>query len=300
MSNDRGLFQPSHTWGPSARWARRKSQIRLGIRKALLSAVLTVAVMAPVRARVEQPGGQAGVERAQATAALQQMQVATAKQAEAVVALQRRQAPEAAQRQAQEEAVRRAQALALQQQATTAAQVQGQAQAAAQAQAEAAALQQRQAEEAAARQAAQAAAQRQAAQTLAAPQGQQFVQPPGGFVASIEQSILSTVNQQRAATGRSPLQLDPTLTATARAHSAQMSEGNRLFHSADLSAGAPPKWRALGENVAMSTSVDTVNARFMESPAHRANILGDFDRVGIGVAVARGRIWVTQEFMQTS
>jgi uncharacterized protein YkwD len=293
MSNDRGSFQPSHTWGLSA---RTKSQIRLGIRKALLSAVLTVAVVAPVRARVQQAAGrQVGVARAQATAALQQMQVATAKQAEAVVALQQKQAQEAAVRQAQEEAARQAQALALLQQQAEAA-AQQQAQAAAQQQAEAAALQQRQAQEAAAKQA-QAAAQRQA---QAAAQGQQFVQPPAGSQSAIERSILNTVNQQRAAAGLSALQLDPTLTATARAHSAQMSDGNRLFHTTDLSAGAPPKWRTLGENVAMSTSLDSVNARFMESPTHRANILGNFDRVGIGVTVAGGRIWVTQEFMQTS
>jgi len=286
MSNDRGLFHFSHTWGSGLPWARRRSQIWLGIRKAAMAAAVTAAVVSPVRARLAQSGTrQAGADRAQATAALQQMQTTTAKQAETVVAIQQKQAQEAAARQAQEEAARQAQALALQQ---------AQAQAAAQQQAQAAALQQQQAQEAAARQA-QIAAQRQA-QAAA----QLAIKPSADVLSPIERTILNALNADRAAAGLAPLQLDSTLVATARAHSAEMSGGNRLFHTTDLGAVAPQKWRALGENVAMSTSLDAVNPRLMESATHRANILGNFDRVGIGVVVVGGRIWITQEFMQTS
>ncbi|HEY8202834.1 MAG TPA: CAP domain-containing protein [Actinomycetota bacterium] len=261
-----------------------------------MAAAVTIAVVSPVRARLEQAGDrQAGIEQAQAAAALQQMQTATAKQAEAVIGLQQKQAQEAAARQAQEEAARQAQALALEQaQAQAAALQQAQAQAAAQQQAVAASLQQKQAQEAAARQA-QIAAQRQAQASA-----QQAIHPAGDVLSPIERSILNTLNADRVVAGLAPLQLDPTLVATARAHSAQMSAGNRLFHTTDLAAGAPPKWRTLGENVAMSTSLNALNARLMQSPTHRGNILGDFDRVGIGVVVAGGRIWATQEFMQAA
>ena len=297
MSNDRGLFHFSHTWGSGLPWARRRSQIWLGIRKAAMAAAVTAAVVSPVRARLAQSGTrQAGADRAQATAALQQMQTTTAKQAETVVAIQQKQAQEAAARQAQEETARQAQALALQQQvqAQALALQQAQAQAAAQQQAQAAALQQQQAQEAAARQA-QIAAQRQA-QAAA----QLAIKPSADVLSPIERTILNALNADRAAAGLAPLQLDSTLVATARAHSAEMSGGNRLFHTTDLGAVAPQKWRALGENVAMSTSLDAVNPRLMESATHRANILGNFDRVGIGVVVVGGRIWITQEFMQTS
>ena len=37
----------------------------------------------------------------------------------------------------------------------------------------------------------------------------------------------------------------------------------------------------------------------MASPSHRANILGDYNQVGIGVSVADdGRLWVTVVFMK--
>src|SRR5436305_2032033 len=101
MSNDRGLFQPRHTWGLRA---RRKPPFRLGIRKAALTAALAVAVVVPAQARLEQSAQQHVGEQAQATAALQQMQAATVKQAEAVLALQHMRAQEAALKQAQEEA----------------------------------------------------------------------------------------------------------------------------------------------------------------------------------------------------
>src|SRR5947199_159277 len=217
MSNDRGLFHFSHTWGSGLPWARRRSQIWLGIRKAAMAAAVTAAVVSPVRARLAQSGTrQAGADRAQA---------------------------------------------------------------AAQQQAQAAALQQQQAQEAAARQA-QIAAQRQA-QAAA----QLAIKPSADVLSPIERTILNALNADRAAAGLAPLQLDSTLVATARAHSAEMSGGNRLFHTTDLGAVAPQKWRALGENVAMSTSLDAVNPRLMESATHRANILGNFDRVGIGVVV---------------
>lgn len=306
MSTARGLFQRclrNHTWGPAPFWARRGPQVRLAIRKTALTAVLTVAVVAPLRARLQETGGQQGGQKAQAASALLQMRTTTEKQADAVVLLQRQQAQEAALRLAQEEAARQAQAIAAQQQAEALAAQQ--AQVAAQQAAEAAALQQRQAQEAAAARRAQEEAQRQAqaaqrqAQAAAAQEAGAIL-PAADSLSPLERSIFNTVNQQRAAAGLGPLQIDYTLVAAARAHSAQMSAGNRLFHTTNLAAAAPSKWRTLGENVAMSTSVDTMNARLLESPVHRGNILGNFDHIGVGVVVVGNKFWVTQEFMATS
>jgi uncharacterized protein YkwD len=312
MSNARGLFRrclPSHTCGPNSLWARRGPQVRMAIRKTALTVVLTIAVVTPLRARLEQPGdagGQQGGQKAQTASALVQMKGATAKQADVVTLLRRQQEQEAALRRAQEEAARQALALAAQQQAEALAAQQ--AQLAAQQAAEAAAAQQRQVQEAAAAAAArraQEAAQRQAeaAQRKAeAAAGAEagFIQPAADTLTPLERSIFNTVNQQRASAGLGPLRIDYTLVAAARSHSARMSAGNRLFHSSNLAAAAPSAWRKLGENVAMSTSVDTMNSRLMESPIHRDNILGNFDHIGVGAVVVGNKIWVTQEFMATS
>jgi uncharacterized protein YkwD len=34
----------------------------------------------------------------------------------------------------------------------------------------------------------------------------------------------------------------------------------------------------------------------MASPPHRANILGNFTHMGVGVVIANGRFWVTERF----
>jgi hypothetical protein len=38
----------------------------------------------------------------------------------------------------------------------------------------------------------------------------------------------------------------------------------------------------------------------MDSPGHRANVLGDYDRVGIGIVFDGATIFVTEEFWKTA
>ncbi|MFN2389095.1 MAG: CAP domain-containing protein, partial [Actinomycetota bacterium] len=54
-------------------------------------------------------------------------------------------------------------------------------------------------------------------------------------------------------------------------------------------------WRVLGENVGMGGSPRSLHAAFMDSQAHRRNILEpDFVRVGIGTKKdSDGALWVT-------
>ncbi|MGH2703523.1 MAG: CAP domain-containing protein [Actinomycetota bacterium] len=41
-------------------------------------------------------------------------------------------------------------------------------------------------------------------------------------------------------------------------------------------------WQALGENVGVGGDVEALHRAFMDSPGHRTNFLGDYERVGIG------------------
>jgi hypothetical protein len=51
-------------------------------------------------------------------------------------------------------------------------------------------------------------------------------------------------------------------------------------------AAMDPQWQALGENVGYGPSAGSIESAFMASPEHRANILGNYTQIGVGVAVA--------------
>jgi uncharacterized protein YkwD len=98
------------------------------------------------------------------------------------------------------------------------------------------------------------------------------------------------------------LAADIGLIASARGHTAGMVELGELFHSTsgELTSYASD-WELLGENVGRGPSVEAIHQAFMESESHRANVLGDFDRMGVGIARADdGTLFATVVFMRRS
>ena len=111
-------------------------------------------------------------------------------------------------------------------------------------------------------------------------------------------NILSAVNSQRAAHGLRPYVLRSDLSSVAYGWSRHMASTSSLSHNPGLTTQIT-NWRWVGENVGYGPDWSTVMAAFMASPAHRANILDhDFTEIGIGVVVAGGRVWITQDFRQ--
>lgn len=112
-----------------------------------------------------------------------------------------------------------------------------------------------------------------------------------------EQQFLSQVNGHRANVGLAPLRITADLTDAARAQSQRMASQNELFHTPDLGS-AVGGWLRLGENVGYGGSVAVIDDALINSPGHRANILGSaFTQIGLGVVKAStGRVWVTQIF----
>jgi hypothetical protein len=94
--------------------------------------------------------------------------------------------------------------------------------------------------------------------------------------------------------------MDVQSTRVARAHAAEMADRGSIYHRTDLRAGMPTCWSRIGENVGVGGNVATLHRAFMDSPGHRANILGLFDRVGIGVTWQDGRLWVAVEFLDAT
>ena len=134
--------------------------------------------------------------------------------------------------------------------------------------------------------------------------------------------FLIQTNQTRAAAGLAPLTRDGGLDAMAADwsnHMAGVYAGNggqvqdpaapndcnrsALCHRPDLAAAlanVDPGWRKGGENIGVGDDVGQIQNAFVSSPGHYANIVGEYNRVGIGVVTTSDHIWVTLDFMQGS
>ncbi len=125
-------------------------------------------------------------------------------------------------------------------------------------------------------------------------------------VSAQEQKMVNLLNQDRANNGLGALTLDPELCAIARIKSADMRD-NRYFAHESPTYGRVGEmltrfgyaYNAAGENIAHHANVDKAQAAFMSSSGHRANILGSWTKVGIGIVTdSNGYIYATQIFVK--
>ena len=119
---------------------------------------------------------------------------------------------------------------------------------------------------------------------------------PALAVTQPEQTLYSIVTGTRTARGLSPLPLSEDLSAVARKHSVRMAREGALFHTPCLtcriSGGS-----VLAENVGFGATLRRIHRMMMGSAGHRANVLGAFNQVGVGVVQRGGRYWVTEIFV---
>ncbi|MEG9226247.1 S-layer homology domain-containing protein [Aeromicrobium sp. Sec7.5] len=98
----------------------------------------------------------------------------------------------------------------------------------------------------------------------------------------VVQRILTDTNQFRASNGRAPLQLNAPISSVAQAWAQQMSSTCVFAHNSSVGQLIPGGWRAWGENIARGQQYTEVVQAWINSPGHRANLLGDFTHLGIG------------------
>ncbi len=113
-----------------------------------------------------------------------------------------------------------------------------------------------------------------------------------------EQQGFAALNTDRVERSLPPLEFNEMLQTKAERWAKHLAAIGALEHSvlADDISGC---WRSLGENVGYGSSVATVEDAFMNSPAHRANILEpSYSVVAVGVAEKNQQKFVVQEFMQ--
>lgn len=93
----------------------------------------------------------------------------------------------------------------------------------------------------------------------------------------LQQRIVERVNRERQSHGLRPLTIDRRLMRSARRHANWMALSRNLQHTHD----------SVAENIAMGQhSSDQAVRDWMNSPGHRANILGSYDRVGAAAITA--------------
>lgn len=128
-----------------------------------------------------------------------------------------------------------------------------------------------------------------------------FLSASAGADSGSEQGFLSAINSSRSSAGLGSLTMDGGLQSHARSHTAEMIAADEIYHSSsgELQAAAGSGWEKLGENVGRGGSVSSLHEAFMDSPGHRANILGDYNYVGIGTGTSdNGVLYVTVVFMK--
>ena len=122
-------------------------------------------------------------------------------------------------------------------------------------------------------------------------------------IRDVEWQFFAKMNQARVNRGLKRLKMQPGLVRIARSWSRHMEEENELSHRGNLSARidavVTKNWRAWGENVGVGFDVAGLHQAFMQSDAHRHNVLGRWDYVGIGVVRDGSEIWVTFDFLRS-
>jgi uncharacterized protein YkwD len=113
-------------------------------------------------------------------------------------------------------------------------------------------------------------------------------------------AVLSAMNGDRAANGLGGLCWNAQLSSIAQGWAEWMAANQSLTHQ-DLQVviGGTP-FSTMGENLIVGPAgmdAGTMEATWMASGSHRANILGGFAAAGVGIATsADGRWWVAVEF----
>jgi hypothetical protein len=130
---------------------------------------------------------------------------------------------------------------------------------------------------------------------LAASVGPALAWDAGAYSAEDEQLLFTLTNQDRASAGLNALASDSYLHKEAQWRSKDMADRNYFAHKippddklvfAYMSADGYC-FKVAGENIGLSTYSDAeattrIEKAFMSSTSHRANILGDWTRMGVG------------------
>ena len=125
---------------------------------------------------------------------------------------------------------------------------------------------------------------------------------PFGSAHPQAQELYYLVNNERAANGLGPVGWHDQLGGLAQNWSNYMAGSGNYSHQnldAILQDPAYGGYSGLGENIihgGCGISAGEMHQAWMNSDLHRANILGNFSAIGIGVACNGGDLYATEDF----
>ncbi|HET6910100.1 MAG TPA: CAP domain-containing protein [Mycobacteriales bacterium] len=116
--------------------------------------------------------------------------------------------------------------------------------------------------------------------------------------------LVQLVNSARADHGLRPLTVASGTSTVAAGWTEHLAAAQALSHNPNLAAQleshGSPNWTSYGENVGMgpTSSAQTLFNAYMNSPEHRANILGaSYRYLGIAVVYTGAKAWNTMDFV---
>jgi len=105
-------------------------------------------------------------------------------------------------------------------------------------------------------------------------------------MASPAGDLATATNTARVSAGVAPLTVNAQLSAVAQAWANKLAAAGALSHNPALRTQVTD-WTVLGENVGLAGDIPTVQAAFMHSPEHKANILDPrYTQIGVGSATS--------------
>ncbi|MEO6627589.1 MAG: CAP domain-containing protein [Aquihabitans sp.] len=113
---------------------------------------------------------------------------------------------------------------------------------------------------------------------------------------------LGYINQYRRANNRAALNGNSALMQRAQAWAQHMANTGVLEHSGGpgrVSTSGIANWCGVAENVGYASSTLAVHQAFVASPGHRANMIGNYDRVGTGVVRVGSTVWVAEVYVRS-
>jgi uncharacterized protein YkwD len=121
---------------------------------------------------------------------------------------------------------------------------------------------------------------------------------------AVEQQLFTGVNRARKAQGLTGLKWNEALAVAARRHAGLMAQHGSAEHGyagepglASRVTQAGARFVSLAENVIQGTSAEGIQAEFLKSVNHRANMLdADMDSIGVGVLDRGGQLFAVEDF----
>ena len=112
---------------------------------------------------------------------------------------------------------------------------------------------------------------------------------------SAEQCLMNKINRARSKNGRSRLVWDKQIGVVARRHAKSMAASYSVYHDYNMDDEIT-RWKALGQNSGAGNGCRKLFWAFMRSSGHRANILGRWRFIGVGIDKRGGRLFAQQVF----